>query len=653
MVITPPSPPAGCPSSNRRPGFRPRLEALERRDLLSTLTVLNAQDSGPGSLRDTLAQASDGDVVVFDQSLAGQTIHLTSGSLTVSQSVTIQGPGADSLAISADNASREFTIAAGVDALISGLTLENGNAPDRGGAVLNDGTLTLQGCVLLNNSAGSNSGPSYGGAVANDGDLAVCDSTFTGNTAGEGGALDNMGGLLVTASSFTNNSVVDPVLITTRIGGGAVANHGTLTVMDSDFTGNTVVGFFSVTGRGGAVANDGSATLSGCTLSDNTASRDGGAVSNTGTFTITGGVFSGNSADSEGGAVWNGVGMLTATGCTFADNTATSSGVIGGGNGGAVANEFQGTLVLASCTLYENVAGGSGGGVFNSSTLTVDGCTFARNSSNMPVFVPVTGGGGGICNVGTLTVARSTFANNLAAGPYGNNSGGGILNLGMLDLADSFFSGNVALDTGGGLANYPSIFGGSMNVTGCTFANNTGANGGAVANDAGGTVQLTNCTLFLNTAIVAGGGVYDLGALALQSCTVYGNRARFGPGGGIDVEGTSAAVTLDNTIVAQNGAATTGYDVSGVVVSQGYNLIGITDGSSGWFETDLTGTQANPLNPGLDFFLEDHGGPTPTVALEPGSPALRHGDPALLGTTDQRGMPRVGFVDIGAYQLTV
>ena len=86
----------------------------------------------------------------------------------------------------------------------------------------------------------------------------------------------------------------------------------------------------------------------------------------------------------------------------------------------------------------------------------------------------------------------------------------------------------------------------------------------------------------------------------------------------------------------------------------GNNLIGKTDGSSGWVSSDLTGTIASPLNP-LLAPLGNYGGPTQTMALLPGSPAIDAGNNALIPagvTTDQRGLPRIvnGTVDIGAFE---
>ena len=113
-------------------------------------------------------------------------------------------------------------------------------------------------------------------------------------------------------------------------------------------------------------------------------------------------------------------------------------------------------------------------------------------------------------------------------------------------------------------------------------------------------------------------------------------------------------MTLGNTIVAGNTASNSGPDAFGTFASEGHNLIGKTDGSSGWLSSDLTGTIATPLNP-LLAPLGNYGGPTQTMALLPGSPAIDAGSNSLIPsgvTTDQRSLPRIvnGTVDIGAFE---
>jgi hypothetical protein len=240
--------------------------------------------------------------------------------------------------------------------------------------------------------------------------------------------------------------------------------------------------------------------------------------------------------------------------------------------------------------------------------------------------------GGGICNAGSLTVSNSTLSGNLAAG--GLEAGGGILNeAGSLTVGNCTLSGNSA--------------------TGSWFA------GGGIANISG-TLTVSNSTFSGNSATGdwgAGGILSECGALTVSSSTLSGNSATGEAGAGGGILNYEGPLMVQNTIIAGNGL-----DVWGQASSLGNNLIGNSDGSSGWITSgpnaDLIGTSASPLDP-LLAPLGDYGGPTQTMALLPGSPAIDAGSNALAVdangsplTTDQRGLPRVvnGTVDIGAFE---
>jgi hypothetical protein len=112
--------------------------------------------------------------------------------------------------------------------------------------------------------------------------------------------------------------------------------------------------------------------------------------------------------------------------------------------------------------------------------------------------------------------------------------------------------------------------------------------------------------------------------------------------------------TLRDTVVARNtgpgGAASDIYGPLGSgAATSSYNLIGT--GGSGGLVDGVKHNQVGVADPGLGP-LQDHGGPTRTMALLPGSPALNAGDPAQLGVADQRGVVRSGGVNIGAYQAS-
>jgi hypothetical protein len=274
------------------------------------------------------------------------------------------------------------------------------------------------------------------------------------------------------------------------------------------------------------------------------------------------------------------------------------------------------------------------------------GCTVTANTASLTagnLDYGYANGGGLYVTGATATLSNSTISGNSSTGTFTGGAG----------LVDGY---------GGGL----SCDNGTLTLTGCSVAGNTVTGGNDVGQGGGvhgyqSTVTPTNCTIANNTAVCDsgssyGGGVSDLGGeFSLTSCTVTGNAANSaagtGTGGGLYFDGSAGSLQMDNTIAAGNSSATGGPDASGPISSQGYNLVGITDGSSGWGGSDLTGTAVSPLDPMLGT-LGSYGGPTQTIPLLAGSPALNAGDPAQLGLVDQRGVVRSGGVNIGAFQAS-
>lgn len=220
------------------------------------------------------------------------------------------------------------------------------------------------------------------------------------------------------------------------------------------------------------------------------------------------------------------------------------------------------------------------------------------------------------------------------------SQGAGIHNAGshLLLIVDCLVDGNGSSDYGGGIYNYNS----TVEVTNTTIAGNSAQRyGGGIFSYFRSTAQVSNSTLSGNTAQYGGGIFNDYDStVGLTNSTISSNAAYY-YGGGIY---NAYAASLWHTIIAGNSAGSFACtDAAGSLDSRGYNLIGIIDGSSGWQETDLRGTAAQPLDPKLAP-LANNGGPTQTMALLPGSPAINAGNNALAFdsglnflTTDQRG----------------
>ncbi len=206
------------------------------------------------SLREaiTVANAQPGpDVIRFSSSLNGQTITLGGTQLTVTDDVMIEGPGADQLTISGNNAAaRVFGINDGnsdtIDVSIRGLTIANGGdgtASVAGAGIANSENLFLGSVVV----SGNNSGPDAGGGLRTfAGQVDVVDSTFVGNQASQGGAIWIEGNdesiLTLRNTTISGNSAIDS-------GGGIVTAFGSTTIINSTITDNRA----DSDGTGGAV----------------------------------------------------------------------------------------------------------------------------------------------------------------------------------------------------------------------------------------------------------------------------------------------------------------------------------------------------------------------------------------------------------------
>ena len=607
--------------SRRRLAFDP----LEGRALLSltTWTVNSLGDAGTGSgtsgdLRYVITQA--------DQTTGNNTINFAvTGTITLNSALPdlsnttgltdIEGPGSASLTVARNSASgtpdfRIFTVDTNAIVKFVGLTIAGGLSDTDGGGIFNTGTVTLIDSTVSDNSTSvlgvwTNFG---GGGIYNSGAMTLTDSTVIGNSTTEDWA-----------------------------DGGGIYNSGAVTFDNSIVSDNSAAAYY---GLAGGIYNSGTVTLTDSTVSDNSTTGNygmGGGIYNSpyGTLILTASTVVGNSTAgivAGGGGIYLSNSTAILTDSTVVGNRTTGFNSLGGG----LYTESGSTLSLNDSTVVNNSTSAqyaSGGGIFNSGTMTLTNSAISGNST-----VGYNAPGGGIFNYVRVTLINSSVSDNSTTGDY--SSGGGIYNatggnaysVGTMTLINSSVGGNSTAGDwadGGGIYNQSFYNPSSENFL--------------------GSLTLTNTTVGDNRTAgnwADGGGIFNEGVVTLTYSTVSGNSTGgIGSYGGGIVSASLGGVFVMTTIIAGNSAPLCP-DGSGQFLSQGYNLIGNTDGSTGWGANDLLNVDPM-LGP-----LQDNGSPTMTMALLPGSPAIDAGIPVQGITTDQRGVPRTQGPepDIGAYE---
>ena len=556
----------GSPTPSRRPKSRPtrsrrsvlpRLELMDDRKLLSTFTVTSLSDSSAHSLR---AGIQSGDAIIaFAPGLHGT---ITLGSeLPINHSVTIDGPGANELSVSGNNANRVFEIATGQVA-ISGLTITDGHelAANGGGILVDAGaTLNLDQVVVSGNSAyADSSGDNFGsgGGIENDGSLTVTQSFFTKNLASggsstntitegsAGGAIDSQGpSLTVTNCAFLSNQAVGPATGTGEGNGGAINTSSPGTITDSKFKNNQALGR---TTNGGAISmgeNENfaapSVAISNSTFTKNEAVGANGANNSAALF----------GGEALGGAIAN-AGPLTIANSTFTDNTAK------GGDDGDNVGGLDPNPVLGEAW---------GGGLVNfASVLTITNTSFSGNQAiggNSATGPGAPAAGGGLASeiMANTTLTGVTFLRNQAIGGSGGSSSPGYPGTGGSGFGGGFYNGVDSTAAVSGAQ-----FGGNLAKGGSGgpgAAGGVGA-GGAIANGGGiGEFELAFLGLGPDTSKIAIAGGTQSFNVAQGGAGGAGSNGGDGSGGGVYVLGTTTG-SIDGTLItfdsAMGGASGTG-----------------------------------------------------------------------------------------------
>jgi len=428
-------------------------------------------------------------------------------------------------------------------------------------------------------------------------------SLVNGRSISSGGAVFVHPGIVFIANRcvFGGNSVAPTNGLSGSIGGTNSAGTGR----------NGSPGLDGPPALGGAIYNQGDAALLNCTLSNNTAiagaGGSGGPGGNgSGTFAVAGDGGNGGAGGAAfGGAVYN-IANLTVVNCTFSSNS------VSGGNGGAGGAGGSGN--------FPGLAGnggtgglGSGGAIYNALNLTLVSSTFATNSAT----------GGNSAAGGTLGNGTG-----LSGGKGADGSGGALFNAWWVAVTNCTFYANRVL---GGVGGNGGNGGGTFQVAGAGGNGGDGL-GGSVAND--NTLTMVTCTLSSGAAFGGTNGIAGTG-------TLTGNNGQAGSASGGNLE-NSGLLSLLGTILT---ASVSGNNVFGDLTDAGYNLSSDSVNAFG-------GSSLQNTDPRLGT-LAFNGGPTRTMALLAGSPAIDKIPPELTPPTDQRGFPRPvnGAGDIGSFEL--
>jgi hypothetical protein len=419
------------------------------------ITVTSETEDEPLSLRQAIAIARDGDIIIFESEV--KTVELTLGTLVIDKHLSIHGGGRVTirgLGPESPDIFGIFRIEPRATVRITGVTITKGL-----GAIENNGTLTLSGSVITKNSNGNPAG-----GLINHGNATIANSTLSKNYGSRGGSIFNDSTLaLIDCTIDSNIAFIGP----------GIYNVGTLKVYNSAITRNVPYEDFFDPGAG--IWNNGKASLTDCIISGNVSTGFGAELSN------------------------DVAGDLTATGCTINEGRFREPAVFNAGK-----------IKLIDCTISEN----QGPGIDNSGISNLVGCVIADNSITFSFEATAPG----LRNTGSMSLDDCTIRGNSSSITTGNHAGG-ILNSGTLSLKNCAVKGNQALSGDGGIRNdghaeiinstvsgngangSQSVGGlsnlGTLSVINATISGNRGDFAGGVAND-GGTANLMNSIIALN-----------------------------------------------------------------------------------------------------------------------------------------------------------
>ena len=566
----------------------------------------------------------DSDIAMTDDEAAGFV-----GGVAINKDIVIDGKGHT---IDAKNLGRIFSIGEGFTVTLTNATLINGRAVE-GGAIYNDGSLTLSDVKLSDNAADN-----YGGAVFNNGHLVVGNSVFDSNDVlNRGSASVDYGGaaiynwydgtLTVSGSNFTNN--IKNYKNGDRLV-GAVATIGDATISDSYFVNNAGRWGGAISASGYLIAGDdvNTLTVSGSTFKENGGLYGAGIFVAGSDFTVSDCVFDKNTAFGKGNMTPN---NNNGAAIEVTDTNKAIAGTIAGSKftnnkaqyGGAI-DICEGNIKITDSEFVNNSADVEGGAidintVNGNPEVSISDSKFINNSASY---------GGAIVNVKDLTVRNTEFVNNTPDAIFNYVGFGGNLDLGIENFTDlqnaiglvtgtltlnqnvvmtddeaaNFVNGviinkNIRIDGKGhtidakNLGRIFEIDGGfAVTLTNVTLTNGKADNGGAIYNF--GNLDLVHVNFVNNTAKYGGAIMNYAYGLVLDDSTFTNNTAKIGGA----IYNSADCFVVGNSTFANNTATSNG----GVIFNYG---IGFVVGNSTFVNNSAADGAGAILNGGRGFVV--------------------------------------------------
>ena len=376
--------------------------------------------------------------------------------------------------------------------------------------------------------------------------------------------------ITITGDIVSTRLISAPGATTTRINGGQF-----------DFNGNSMIGFILSSGNNLDISNVGAFTTDGnqvnITKSFNTFSNssEGGVISNLGgNVTINNSAFSNNSSVLGGGVIYlNNNATVTATDSVFSNNHATR------GDGGVIYNEYETVSTFSNAQFTSNSASDMGGVAFNDGEININNSVFTSNTATS---------GGALYNSNIINIDGATFTSNTS-----DDIGGAIYTTGTLNLTNATFENNTS-DTGGGIGNY-GISGDTLYavVRNSEFNNNRATYGGAIYN--WDDMYVIDSNFINNSATDSGGAImnmYELYLIANNDDMLFSGNTSGGKSNAIQSSGTIGMNAAENrTITFDDNIAGDGE----IIINRQFifNESNVPTGGTIVLNNDMTGFTGN------------------------------------------------------------